>query len=359
LTVAASDADSAGEDQPMKPPVPGGTLDLNALERWLSEVGVGCGPVTDVTRIGGGTQNVLLRFRLGADWLVLRHPPLPKRPESDKVTQREIHVLRALRATGVPVPRLRAACLDPTVLGSACYVTDFVDGFNPAAGFPPAFQAKPAWQEEAGLAMVDALVELSRLPAEKLVAAGFRPPDGWLERQPGRWLAQLTGYGIEDLVPVGEHLADWLRGHPPRHWRPGVIHGDFHLGNVLVRQSAPRLAAVVDWELATVGDPLLDLAHLLVGWPVGNPGSPHAGIDAPALPGRRQMLDRYLGGGGQVHDLSWYGVLACFRLGVLLEGSLARARAGAAPTSVGERLHRYASHLFTQGQQLASGEQLV
>lgn len=334
----------------------GAGIDLAAVEKWLVGAGVGDGPLTDVEELAGGTQNLLLRFRLGDQVLVLRHPPMHKRRESDAVVQREIRVLRVLADTAVPTPRLRAASPDPDVLGSACYVTDFVEGFNPAQGFPELFLARPSWQAEVGLQMVDVLAELARVPVDALLAAGFRSPDGWLERQPARWLAQLGGYGVADLIPAGEELARWLARHVPRSWRPGLIHGDYHLGNVLVAPEEPRLAAVVDWELATVGDPLLDLAHLLVAWPVGNPGSAHAGLAAPGLPDRARMLARYP---EDVHHLDWYGVLACFRLGVLLEGSHSRARAGAAPVELGDRLHALAVNLFDQARALVGGEPLV
>ncbi|WP_063129750.1 phosphotransferase family protein [Nocardia fusca] len=334
-------------------------IELAPVVDWLVDAELGVGPLRDVQALSGGTQNILLRLAYGDADLVLRHPPRHKRPESDSVILREIRVLEALGESRVPVPRLRAASPDPGILGSVCYVTDFIEGFNPAEGLPHAFAQRLEWQRDLGLQMADALVALAAVPVTDFVAAGFRSPDGWLERQPARWLEQLAGYETGDLVEQGTVLSRWLTEHRPTIWQKGLIHGDYHLGNILVRPDEPRLAAVVDWELATLGDPLLDLAHLLVGWPVGNPHSSHADLDAPGLPGRGALLERYIRSGGEVHDLDWYGVLAAFRLGVLLEGTYARSRRGLATPELGARFHGLATHLFDRAKAISEGEPLV
>jgi aminoglycoside phosphotransferase (APT) family kinase protein len=135
-----------------------------------------------------------------------------------------------------------------------------------------------------------------------------------------------------------------------------VIHGDFHFGNVMFRHDAPRLAAIVDWELATIGDPLLDLGALLTTFPTGTSGV--SVIDASGLPTRDELIDRYAeqthGNGRPITKqlATWYQVLAAYRLAIILEGTNARAYAGLAPREIGDQLHATTLSLFAQAQDL-------
>ncbi len=126
---------------------------------------------------------------------------------------------------------------------------------------------------------------------------------------------------------------------------PGIIHGDFHFANVLVRPDAPDLAAIVDWELCTIGDPLLDLGHALATWPGEGPGGVGEGIQD--LPDKAELVARYGERPGRdTGDVDWYHVLAAFRLGIILEGTHARAFAGKAPKEIGDMLHAATVGLF-------------
>jgi aminoglycoside phosphotransferase (APT) family kinase protein len=154
-------------------------------------------------------------------------------------------------------------------------------------------------------------------------------------------------------------LAEWLAGHLPAHWEPGLIHGDFHLGNVMFSRDEARVAAVVDWELATIGDPLLDLGHLLATWPSADPRRTALPTPMPGLPDRRAIIERYAGGSTRdLGAIDWYQALACYRLAVILEGSYARACAGKAPMDVGRRLHAVAESLIEQGLAVAAALQV-
>ena len=324
-------------------------VDLVALERWLRQRFGHDGALSGIQVLGGGTQNMMIGFSFAGRSLVLRHPPRHKRPESDEVIRREVRMLGVLDDTDVPRPQLRGACLDTTVLGSVFYVMDHIPGFNPVEELPLPLSSDPDWQHAVGLGVADALGRLGRVPPEPAVDAGFRPPQGWLERQPARWLTQLRSYAATDLLAAGEALADWLSRRVPRTWQPGIVHGDYNLGNVLIRPDRPAVAAIVDWELSTLGDPLLDLAHLLAGWPVDNPHTLYPGLARLALPGHDDLVEAWARVAGRdVHDLDWYRVLACFRLGALLEGTYARSLAGLAPTEVGTRLHGLSVGLFAQ-----------
>jgi aminoglycoside phosphotransferase (APT) family kinase protein len=338
-----------------------GAVDLDALAAWMDGqgLGAGTGPVTDVERITGGTQNVLLRFTRDGRSYVLRRPPPHKRANSDETMRREARVLAALAGTDVPHPGLIAACGDEAVLGAAFYLMEPVDGFNPTQGLPEPHRSDPALQHDLGLSMADAIAALGRVDVEAVGLADFGKPDGWLERQVERWRSHLASYdaipGYPGAAGIGdvETVATWLDDHRPASWRPGLIHGDFHFANVLIRRDAGAVAAMVDWELATIGDPLLDLGHLLATWP--GPGSPMA-VPGAGLPSRDEVIARYGAGSDRpLDDVDWYQVLACYRLGIILEGTHARAAAGQAPKEVGDLLHAHTVSLFAQAHALIGG----
>ncbi|HEX5614224.1 MAG TPA: phosphotransferase family protein [Acidimicrobiia bacterium] len=346
---------------PPPSPVPPEVVDLERVAAWMDERTLGRGPITDVALIAGGTQNVLLRFRRDDREYVLRRPPPHKRANSDETMRREARVLAALAGTDVPHPALIAACADTDVIGAAFTLMEPVDGFNPSTGLPDAYRDRPDWQRRMGLAMADGIAALARVDHVARGLADFGKAEGWLERQVPRWRAQLASYSELDGydgpdIPGVDDVARWLDAHRPGTWQPGLIHGDCHFANVIFRYDAPELSAIVDWELATIGDPLLDLGHLLATWP--EPGSPAAAatVDAPALPTRAEVIDQYARGTTRpLHDLAWFQVLACYRLGIILEGTYARAAAGKAPRDVGEVLHAITLGLFAQAVGLIEG----
>jgi aminoglycoside phosphotransferase (APT) family kinase protein len=186
--------------------------------------------------------------------------------------------------------------------------------------------------------------------------------EGWLERQVDRWTSQLESYAkFPAWSPMGlpdtAALRGWLAANRPPTWSAGLIHGDYHLANVMISQNGPQVAAVVDWELATVGDALVDLGQLLATW--GEDGGVATASTVLALPGfprRAELVARY--GAGSERDLSfvdWYHALACYRLGVLLEGTHARSTAGQADPASGQRMRQMATALFEQGLAIATG----
>jgi aminoglycoside phosphotransferase (APT) family kinase protein len=331
-------------------------VDLARLAAWMDDQGLPSGPIQDVERLGGGTQNVLLRFTRGGRGWVLRRPPLHKRARSDETMRREARVLAALRGSEVPHPALLAACPDPEVLGAAFLLMEPVRGFNPATGLPPLHAGDPAVRHRMGLAMVDAIAALGCLDYREVGLEGFGRPEGYLERQVARWRAQLESYGELEgypgpAIPGVEEVARWLEANRPRDLAPGILHGDFHLANVLFDPGGPELAALVDWELATIGDPLLDLGWLLATWPDAEgrgPGAVGVGIRPwEGFPGARELVARYAERSPRdLAAIAWYEVLACYKLGIILEGTHARACAGKAPKATGDALHATTLGLF-------------
>ena len=285
---------------------------------------------------------------------MLRRPPLHKRRNSDETMRREARVLAALEGSDVPHPALIAACPDEAVLGAAFYLMEPIRGFNPTTGLPEIHASDPKVRHAMGLAMADAAAALGRVDHEKVGLADFGRPEGYLERQVPRWRAQLASYDeLEGYpgpdIPGVDEVGDWLERNRPTEWRPGVIHGDFHLANVMFDPDGPRLAALVDWELSTIGDPLLDLGWLLATWPEpGQTGFGVVGVQPwDGFPVAAELVERYAA--GSTRDLSaiaWYEVLACYKLGIILEGTHARAFAGKAPTGTGNVLHATTVGLF-------------
>ena len=334
-------------------------VDIHRLTAWMDAHEIGVGPL-EITALDGGTQNVMARVRRGDREVVLRHPPPHKRANSDDTMRREATLLRALAMTNVPHPRLVAD--EPLVdfLGSAFYLMEPVDGFAPTLGLPAAYDDL-SWKHAMGLSMADGIAALACVDHQAVGLGSFGRADGWLERQVDRWRSHLSSYLDTPnypgpAVPFVEEIGHWLDAHRPTNWKPGVIHGDFHFGNVMFRHDEPRLAAIVDWELATIGDPLLDLGALLATFPTG--GSGVSVINAAGLPTRDELIDRYTeatAASGRLltpASATWYQVLAGYRLGIILEGTNARAFAGLAPRDVGDRLHDITLSLFAQANEL-------
>ncbi|MCB2047487.1 MAG: phosphotransferase family protein [Novosphingobium sp.] len=314
--------------------------------------GLGSGPLGDVAKLAGGSQNVLLRFsRSGRDF-VLRRPPVHARANSNETMRREGRLLAAIAASEVPHPRLIAACPDEDVIGAAFYLMEPIEGFNPQNGIPETHH-DPAVQQRMGLALVEGLAALHALVPDQIGLGDFGKTDGFLERQVARWGSQLESYtelqgwpGPAELGDVAS-VAQWLESARPDCFVPGILHGDYHLANVMYRNDSPELAAIIDWELATIGDPLIDLGWVLATWPQGPDGGMLSIEPWNGFPTAEELVSHYAAHATRsVERVDWYGVFACYKLGILLEGTYARACAGKAPQDVGERLHKRAKWLF-------------
>lgn len=335
-------------------------VDLDRLAAWMDARGLERGPIEAPERPPGGTQNLLLKFRRGDRTFMLRRPPPHPRMDGSQTMRREARVLAALAGSDVPHPPLIAACPDPEVLGAAFYLMAPVEGFNPTLGLPPLHAGDAAIRHAMGLALVDGIAALGRFDPFAAGLSDLGRAEGFLERQVGRWKKQLAGYteyegwaGPAQIEGV-EAVAAWLEAHRPTHFRPGLIHGDYHLANVLYRYDGPALAAIVDWELTTIGDPLLDLGWLLATWPQNEEtredATPGASIPVTpweGFPTAHELVERYAGQTDRDMDhMDWYAVLACFKLGIILEGTHARAAAGKADRATGDRLHAQTLSLF-------------
>ncbi len=327
---------------------------LEAVAEWMSQQGLGDGPLEDVAKISGGTQNIMLRFTRSGRPYVLRRGPAHLRPRSNVVIMRETEVLAALAGTDVPHPHLIASCPDTDVLGDAVfYLMEPIDGFNAGEGLPALHSGDPAVRFEMGLSMADALAELGAVDYTAVGLSDFGKPDGFLERQVPRWLSELESYReFENYpgsdIPGVQDVAAWLDEGRPTAWTPGIMHGDYHAANVMFSRTSAEVVAIVDWEMCTIGDPLLDLGWLLATWGQ-SPAFGGTLFEKGGLASTDDLVQRYAR--NTTRDLShitWYTVLACFKLGIVLEGTQARASAGLAPKEVGELLHEATVGLFEQ-----------
>lgn len=335
-----------------------------ALAPWMSDQGLGDGPLEDVTAITGGTQNVMLRFVRSGRPYVFRRGPLHLRPVSNKVILRETTVLQALAGTDVPHPRLIAVCADTDVLGDAVfYLMEPIEGFNAGAGLPDLHAGDAQIRHQMGLSMADALARLGAVDHEQVGLSGFGKPEGFLERQVPRWLAELESYSGFDHyagpeIPGVDEVSAWLQERLPKQWKPGIMHGDYHSANVMFSHTGPEVVAIVDWEMSTIGDPLLDLGWMMATWhlPGENEVLGHALMQAGGLATPAEIVERY--GRNTTRDLSeinWYAAMACFKLGIILEGTHARACAGLAPRDIGDLLHTATLRLFDRAHTFMEG----
>ncbi|MCB1645086.1 MAG: phosphotransferase family protein [Pseudomonadales bacterium] len=329
-------------------------IDLEALSLWMDRQGLPTGTIEKTELLGGGTQNILLKFSRGGETFVLRRPPPHPRPESNNTIRREARLLSAIAGSDVPHPGLIAACGDEDILGVAFYLMQPIDGFNPTTGLAPFHLEHPEARYRMGFAMAEGIAKLGAIDYIDAGLADFGKPENYLDRQVARWQKLLESYSDfakwpgPASIPGIEKVANWLNDNRPASFKPGIIHGDFHLSNVMFCYDSAELAAIVDWELTTIGDPLLDLGWLMATWP-----DAHASAEVVSVQPWKDFatIDELIRHYGTltVRDMSaiqWYGVLACYKLGIILEGTFARACEGLAPVATGDRLHASTVGLF-------------
>ena len=305
-----------------------GLVDAVALAQWMDDQDLpGKGQPVRTTFISGGASNEIFEVRRGEHVFVLRRPPA-KVPEGRNETMlREYRVLHALNGTDVPHPEAIAVCDDEAVLGACFYLMGRVDGWSPmnTAGWPAPFDTDLDARKGLGFELVDGIAKLAKVDWRARGLEGFGRPEGFHDRQVDRWLAHLAKFQFRDIPGIDE-AAEWLRHHRPSHWEPGIIHGDYQFANVMFRHGAPaRLAAIVDWEMATVGDPLLDLGWVMMGWTDPGEDRTKGYVDATGLPSRTEMLEYYERVSGRpTNEIDYYVILARFKIAIVLEGGYAR-----------------------------------
>jgi aminoglycoside phosphotransferase (APT) family kinase protein len=301
-------------------------LNVDELGRWLDDVGApGPGERPELQPLTGGSQNTLYLVHRGTERMVLRMPSAGADQSRVNGLLREVRLLRALGGTDVPHAGLVAADESGDVWGMPFYVMDVVDGWSPTTGeWPVPFDADVEARRGLAIQLVEGAAKLGRVDWRGQGLEGFGRPDGFHERQVDRWLTFLDAFRVREL-PGLEEAATWLRRNRPSHYVPGIMHGDYQFANVMFSRGVPaKLVAIIDWEMSTIGDPLLDLGWALLGWDGELPREEGFYLDVRGMPTRAELLDHYERVSGlSAENIDYYLVLANWKLGVVLEKTYA------------------------------------
>jgi aminoglycoside phosphotransferase (APT) family kinase protein len=328
------------------------------LLRWLS-TRLPLEAEVSISRVSTGHTNEMFRIVSGQDAWLLRRPPRVALARGAHDMSREFRLLSALRGSSVPHADAVLVCDDSDVIGVPFMIQRFVDGFAPRLPLPEPFTSDAEAQREMAFAMMDELANLARFDWQGNGLSDFGRPDGFLDRQVPRWRSQLDKYRSRDL-PYLEEVAGWLMAHRPARSPVGLMHGDYTWSNVMFGHGRPgRVAAIVDWEQSTIGDPLLDLGYLMGLWQ--EHGEDAHGRDPNSLfcmlPGnasREEMFQRYALSAPYVPErVEYYQVLALFKLGCIMEGSYYRHRNGTSDDPVHATLKTRVPSLFRRAARIA------
>ena len=324
--IVETDADAQANS---RPPL----LVMAPLRAFLDEHGLGEGEIV-ASPIGDGHSNVTYLIERDGWEGVLRRPPRPPLPPSAHDVLREARLLRALADTPARVPVVLAVCADEQVIGSPFYVMERVEGEVIVTSIPPELDT-PVERRRIGDQLIDSLVEIHAVDWRAVGLEGFGKPTGYLERQLRRF-GGLWELNKTREIPAVERVGAWLSEHLPDSAEATIVHGDYRLGNTIFAATAPaRLAAVLDWEMATIGDPLADIGYLCMMW--SEAGDPNEGLRAAlgnvtrqeGFPTREELIARYQECSGRsVGDIRWYVTLAVWKSVVFMEGNYKRAIAG-------------------------------
>lgn len=308
----------------------------------MDQVGLPGSGAPDLAFISGGTQNEIYEVRRGEMRAALRIPPPPAPASRDDGILREWRIIEALNGTDVPHTEAIAVCDDASVLGRTFYLMGFVDGWSPmdVGPWPEPFLSDLYARGGLALELVEGIAELSKVDWQAKGLADLGRPDGFHDRQVPRWTAFLERIKGRDLPGLDEATA-WLSEHRPLDFVPGLMHGDYQFANVMYRHGGPaRLAAIVDWEMGTVGDPKLDLAWVVQSWPEDTSAPEVADqgyVDMTGMPSLEQVLRHYSEASGrQVDDIDYYIVLARWKLAIVLEQGFQRAAGDVKLTAFGD-----------------------
>ena len=306
-------------------------IDIERVSRWLVEHIDGAVAPLRFDLIAGGRSNLTFRVT-GADGTayVLRRPPLGHVLATAHDMAREHRVIAAVGTTGVPVPAALGLCTDVEVNGAPFYVMAYVDGVVLDSVDKAVFLPE-AMRRQASEHLVDVLADLHAIDIDAVGLGDFAKREGYVERQVKRWSAQWEGSKTRELAAIDE-VAVVLREKLPVQHGVSIAHGDFRFGNCLTNVQEGRIAAVLDWELCTLGDPLADVGYLGVYWFDGNPNNIRA--NDPTSSGGfltyDEVLERYaMRTGRDLSGIDYYVAFSCWRLAVISEGVYSRYLHGA------------------------------
>jgi len=283
-----------------------------------------------VEQFQGGQSNPTYRVTAGARRYVLRRKPPGNLLPSAHAVDREFRVMSALAGSDVPVARTYALCEDATVIGTAFYLMEYVDGrilWDPTLpGMTP--QQRAAHYDE----LNRVIAALHRIDYMAAGLGGYGKPGNYVERQVARWSKQYHA-SAGDRIPAMDRLIDWLPQHVPGGDETAIVHGDYRIDNVIFHPTEPRVLAVLDWELSTLGHPLSDLAYQVMAWrltPQQFRGLKGCDFEALGIPTEDEYVAAYCRRTGRATIPDWdvYLIFNMFRIAAILHGVLARALQG-------------------------------
>jgi aminoglycoside phosphotransferase (APT) family kinase protein len=306
-------------------------IDVPRVTAWLAEHVEVAVPPFEFSLIAGGRSN-LTYLVTGADGerVVLRRPPLGHVLATAHDMAREHRIIAAVGTTGVPVPTALGLCTDESVNGAPFYVMSHVDGVV-LDGPEKAHLLPVALRRPASEHLIDVLADLHALDVDTIGLGDLARREGYVERQLRRWTTQWAGSKTRELPAIDE-VAERLAANVPQQQGVAIAHGDYRFGNCLTDVSAGRIAAVLDWELCTLGDPLADVGYLGVYWT--DPGTPSRRHNDPSgadgFPAYADLLERYATRTGRdLAGIDYYVAFSSWRLAVISEGVYARYLHGA------------------------------
>jgi aminoglycoside phosphotransferase (APT) family kinase protein len=305
-------------------------LILETVRSFLDQHGLGSGALR-ARRIGegGGSNFSFLLERDDGTRYVLRRPPRPPLPPSAHDVVRESRLQLALAPLGIRVPNIRAVCEDDSLLGVPFYVADYIDGDVVTTALPPPLDRDPEARRRLADDLVDTLVEIHSADVRVPALAAFLRPGNYNERQVRRF-SQLWELNQTRDLPTVVKVGTWLAANVPEQLPATVVHGDYRLGNTMVTREDPEhIAAVLDWEMGTVGDPRADVGYLVATYsePGGseNPLGTSPVTATAGFPTRAELIERYVSRSGRnVEPLAWFEALALWKAAVFCEAIYGR-----------------------------------
>jgi aminoglycoside phosphotransferase (APT) family kinase protein len=312
--------------QAAQPPL----LVLDSVQAFLDENGLGSGEL-HARRIGegGGSNFSFLLERGNGSRFVLRRPPRPPLPPTAHDVVRESRLQLALAPLGIRVPTIRAVCEDESLLGVPFYVMDYIEGQVITTELPPSLAGDPAARRRLGEDLVDTLVEIHAADVAEPALAAFSRPGNYNERQVRRF-SQLWEINQTRELSLVVEVGTWLAENVPGQLPATVVHGDYRLGNMIVARETPdRIAAVLDWEMGTMGDPRADVGYLVATYsePGGrsNPLGTSPVTARDGFPSRAELAARYAERSGRrLESLGWFEALALWKAAVFCEAIYGR-----------------------------------